>query len=329
MRKEWVLGLVLLLVLAGCSKTPPPAASETATPAAAENVTTAPAVAAPEPTPTTGRVVFAVTDAVKKTLTIQHLNVRISDVKAHKDGTADGEWKSLLSDKKSFDLPTLKGIQALLIDGSLDPGTYTQFSFVLEGVDGNISGAHYSLTTPPGTTVIPGKMTVHAGATSTVTLDFDLTQGITVAGIYAYFQPTIHLTTRNGADAVSDNTTVGITGGTVETDKVLMSDDLYTVSQLNSTLGACQDNCGSSCSVTKSSCLSECPSRVTLGCQSQDTDFCRRTCEAYEFPGDCKDGCSFDNSSDVSCTTFLTGQCSSGCTTTTASCTTRCQLDCV
>ncbi|HSU72973.1 MAG TPA: DUF4382 domain-containing protein [Candidatus Binatia bacterium] len=324
--RKWVIGvLVVLILLAGCSKKE--VAETTPVPETAPAPT--PVVETP-PAPTTGTAVFTVTDAAVKESSISKLTVTLTDIAVHVAG-AEGDWVTV-NGTQEFELTTLQNTQELLANVDLAPAKYTQIRLAISKASATISGKSYDVKVPSGTLKLIGVLDVAAGTTATATLDFDVNSSLFLAGDKAYLKPTIKLTTKKNAMVDIKNKSVTIKGGETETDESQGPDKLYTPGQLNGTKNSCLSDCGTFCGKLKTSCGADCAGKVSAGCQSEDVDYCRETCEPYVHPAICKKGCLMlsDSGNDTvaDCTDYLTDSCTDGCNMTKTDCDTDCVRDC-
>lgn len=324
--RKWVIGfLVVALLIVGCGKEEPAPEAPT---------TPEPVVAPPAPAaPTTGRVVFTVTDKAVPQSQITGLEVELGNVEVHLVNGSESDWTIVSSGLKTFELTTLEGVQALLVDAELAPGKYTQIRLRIADAEAMILGKEYDVEVPGGNIMLVGTLDVVAGETSTATLDFDLNKSLILAGGTAYLKPTIKLITRKDAEVSHNNKTVTIKGGDVVTDSEHPADKLYTFDQLNATWKECREDCDESCGTTLTTCNSACGGKVATGCESESEDYCRETCEPYVHPGYCKKGCQMLDDTDINdtveeCTEYLQDYCAESCNMTQTDCHSDCARDC-
>jgi hypothetical protein len=318
---KWVILLALLLMLVACSKAPEPAAPAPEAPETPANTTPE----APAASPATGTAVFTVTDAAVKASTISSLVVEISGVEMHTAGN-ESDWVTVNSGATKFNLTQLKDTEQLLGAVNLAPAKYTQFRFTITDASAVVAGKTYEVIVPSGELKLVGVLDVVAGENATATIDFNLDQSLHLAGETAYLKPTIKLTTRSDADVKITNKSVVITGGKVETDEEHNASDVYDESQLNATTKKCVKECENSCDDVSDDCEDDCTDAITLGCGSEDEDFCREKCEPFMHPAICRDGCR--ESSSTKCTDYLQDYCASGCNSTVVSCNADCAKEC-
>lgn len=323
MHKRWVITFVLAcflgLLLAGCAKQAVDLpANKTTENETVENVTTE--TSADE----LGRVVFGVKDKAVDRDDITRFELEISNLEVHTGG--DEAWRKLSSAKVKYDLIQAGNLTQLLFDVPLEPAKYTQIRFQVDA-EATIAGVDYDLEVPSTFVRLAGVIDVEAGKTAAAILDFELDRSVFLAGENAYFKPVIHVTTYKDADVDAGNSTLDVKRGEKITDDEQDPDDIWTKDQLNSSENECLEECEDYCDEqASSSCESECKSKTALGCDSEDEDICRATCEGYLHPVDCRDGCKQDNSTD--CTDYLETKCASGCNVTKSTCKSSCQTDC-
>ncbi|MBI4145127.1 DUF4382 domain-containing protein [Candidatus Woesearchaeota archaeon] len=324
MHKRWVIAFVLACVigilLAGCAKKAVESAPENKTSEneSFENVT------APVQEEELGRVVFGVKDKAVDREDITKFDVEISNLEVHTGG--DEAWTKLSSGKVTYDLIEAGNLTRLLLDVPLEPAKYTQIRFQLDA-EATIAGTDYDLEVPSSFVRLAGVIDVEAGKTAAAILDFELDRSVFLAGENAYFKPVIHVTTYKDADVEAENNTFKVKSGEKVTDDEQGPEDIWTKDQLNNSNNDCLEDCEGYCDEQASaSCESECKSKTALGCDSEDEDICRETCEGYLHPVDCRDGCQEDNSTD--CTEYLENKCALGCNETKSTCKSSCQTDC-
>lgn len=119
-----------------------------------------------------------------------HVNVTFSTVQIHSANDSVG-WKNLtLSGSHTIDLAALVNVSALLAEGSVPAGNYTQIRIVVTNATGVMTGGTaVNFTVPSGVLRTTHPFTVTAGDTTKLTLDINL--NIVQAGDKWMFTPVI------------------------------------------------------------------------------------------------------------------------------------------
>jgi len=181
---RWLLALLPLALLAGCSNN--------------NN----------ETSPTTGTMCVRMTDAPAA---VQAVNLVVTEVSAR---VAEGQpdslsgWQVLSSGSKTVNLLTLQnGTFTTIGEARIPTGTYTQVRLKLgAGSTVTVDGTTYPLTVPSGEQSglkLNGTFLVTSGGTTDVVLDFDASRSIIQTGAGQYMlQPVIRLMSSASAGAI-------------------------------------------------------------------------------------------------------------------------------
>ncbi len=166
---------------------------------------------------TTGRVIFAISDAAANMGAVTSVKVTVDSVEAH--SAADG-WTTVSSSAKTYDLLALKarGEQVLLADAQLKEGTYEQVRLHISKVVVTDASGDHDAKLPSSELKIIGNIVVKANTTSAVAFDFIADESLHVTGNGQYIMsPVVRLETRERAEVeVKDDDSVKINGGDVD-----------------------------------------------------------------------------------------------------------------
>jgi hypothetical protein len=125
------------------------------------------------PTVRSGSLEVWVTDAPGE---VQRLDVTISELQVHRagDDTAeDGDWITVISDNRTFDLIALRDVQELLGEEQLEVGHYTQIRLNVDEVTVDKVQAEIKLPSGDDRLMLVGQFEIKADCTTVLTLDFD------------------------------------------------------------------------------------------------------------------------------------------------------------
>lgn len=122
-----------------------------------------------------------------------HVNVTFSQVQIHQSGGNTSGWKNLtFSGSRTMDLAVLVNVSALLADGKVDAGNYTQIRIIVQAVSGTMTnGTKVDFTVPSGELKTTHPFTVSAGKTTKITIDIDLTRSIVFTSSGWKFTPVL------------------------------------------------------------------------------------------------------------------------------------------
>ncbi len=181
---------------------------------------------APTDSTTKGHVVFSLTDDASPLDDIQSIFLAVSEVRIHSQ--TEG-WVTVSDEAKEFDLLRLKenGINSLLAEGDVKPGTYDQVRLTISKVTVLSSGTTEEAKLPSNDLKIIGAVTVTAQKTASVNLDVLADQSFHRTGSgRIIFAPVVKLESRNNTDAsIKAGNIVVVTGGTVETNATVGMDE--------------------------------------------------------------------------------------------------------
>ena len=122
-----------------------------------------------------------------------HVTVLFSRVEVHAAGGAnDSGWLPLALSVNSIDFVGLTNLTALLAQGHIAPGTYTQIRIIVTSVDGILSGGQsVTMEVPDGVLKTATPFTLRGGGTTVVTIDLDLARSIHQANGLWVFSPVL------------------------------------------------------------------------------------------------------------------------------------------
>ncbi len=310
--KKLVL-LFCLLFLAACAK-PEVTVTQNVTANVTENKTAA-------PVETFGRIVVSV--GSQGDIDLDTLIFEVTEVQAYLK--AEDEWVKLTSAKVPFDLVALNNQQSILIDAPVDPGEYTQLKFRVNDAEGTKGDAEYEVVLPNTYFVVNTKLTVAKDKVSSAQIIF-LPNTISLLADKGYMKPSVKIITTNDADVIVEDKIITVTGGTPGSDDSHDVIDLYTEAQLLSMKTHCSSDCKDACVDTANDCVTSCEEKVENGCDTEDEDLCRDSCNEFMHPADCRDGC--QESTVGGCMDHLVPRCSIGCSATLDTCNTTCSTNC-
>ncbi len=222
-----MIGLLAVLVMAGCAQQGPTQSPPTGTsqPGGAYGGGTGGAGA----TGGSGLAVFTIADKAADLGNITSIKLTVDSVQAH--GT--GGWVTLSSTPMTFDLLQLKAssVQALLAEANLTSGSYDQVRLEVSSVTVTDSSGTHDAKLPSGDLKIVGGFNVSANSTSVAMFDFLADHSLHVTGNGKYIlAPVVHLQTKEGATVdASDANDVKVSGGKVDTDTQVGMDENGTV----------------------------------------------------------------------------------------------------
>lgn len=310
--KSWVIFLGLF-VLVACAKVPAQVQVN-------ESVNVTPS--APVVDDALGRFVVLV-GAEPDTVSVDEFTIQLADLEVY-DAVTDS-WKKVLSAKKSFELGALEGTHAVLIDTPLDVAKFTKLRFRLNNVDAVKELTEYDVSVPYSTVTMDADVRVEKGKTAVAELVFDPST-LVLVGSKGYWKVGVRVETKEDARVTITDSEITILGGTMLTSEKNGVLDLYSEAQIANLMGDCAENCGDDCLNAVDPCTNTCEDAVESGCDSEDEDICRETCEGYMSLVDCREGCRKDDAAE--CTDYLVPRCSLGCTDTYADCNTTCTNNC-
>ncbi|MBI4225050.1 MAG: DUF4382 domain-containing protein [Candidatus Sungbacteria bacterium] len=168
-----------------------------------------------------GRVVFMVKDAV--TGSMQEVSAVLITVDKVEVQSATQGWITVSTAQKQYDLLKLKqsGSAALLADVNLPADIYNQIRLNIRTVEVRTSNTMQEAKLPSHTLKIIGNITVGAGKTSTVTIDFLADKSLHLTGNGTFIMaPVVKFESRTGANAeVKADESVAVSGGRVDTER--------------------------------------------------------------------------------------------------------------
>jgi hypothetical protein len=122
-----------------------------------------------------------------------HVTITFSQVAVHPANVAnDSRWIVLNLTATQIDFLGPGNLTKLLALDRVAPGAYTQIRIIVASVQGVlVGGASVSMTVPDGSVKTATPFTLRGGATTTVTLDLDLSRSIHQAGGVWIFMPVL------------------------------------------------------------------------------------------------------------------------------------------
>jgi hypothetical protein len=156
----------------------------------------------------TGRLSLSLTD--KKTNEYDHVFVTIKQIDVHAENDMEGSWTTIAQPNRTIDLLTLaNGVRQQLALVDLNSGYYTQMRLIIgdQAEDSTFDYANYvvdkegvshEMKIPSGmqtgVKLVQG-FTINENGTTELTLDFDASRSVVVAGKSGKYllKPTIHV----------------------------------------------------------------------------------------------------------------------------------------
>jgi hypothetical protein len=122
-----------------------------------------------------------------------HVNVTFNTLQIHRaDATNTSGWTTLSIHNGTLDLVQFVNISALLGDGKVASGNYTQLRVDVVNVTGVMTnGTEVNFTVPSGQLKTTNPFSVVAGGTTRLTIDIDLEHSITNANGTWIFKPVL------------------------------------------------------------------------------------------------------------------------------------------
>ena len=155
---------------------------------------------------TQGTLQLKITDKVEN---VSSLILNINEIKVHKVGiteiieepinetngnetnetngnetneTNSAAWITVFSGPKAIDLITVKNVEELLGEATLDAGKYTQIRLVVDNATVNINETSYNVTVPSKAIKFIHPFNIEANKTTSLIFDFDADKSIVKAG---------------------------------------------------------------------------------------------------------------------------------------------------
>jgi hypothetical protein len=149
---------------------------------------------------------------------IESVRVTISEVVAHfvpaggngrgRGNGGGASWTTLSAGEVTLDLMTLKDNPEVLGYGALGGGKITQIRLVVSETTppvATIDGVDYELTVPSGTIKLVSAFCVSADSDTTITLDFDAAESVTLTDAGYELRPTIKVNGPEGGCGDDDD----------------------------------------------------------------------------------------------------------------------------
>ena len=127
----------------------------------------------------------------------KHVNVTFDTVQIHRaNATNSSGWTSLSLKNSTLDLASLVDISALLGEGKVAAGKYTQLRIEVKSVTGEMTnGTQVTFSVPSGELKTTKPFNVTAGGTTKISVDIDLEHSIVDANGTWKFKPVLgHVT---------------------------------------------------------------------------------------------------------------------------------------
>ena len=142
-----------------------------------------------------GTLILQITDAPGD-LNITKALVTISSIEVHLaaggNNNTTAEWKMIVEESQTFDLIGIRNVKELLGSKNLTAGIYTQIRLHIDEALVTINNTQYDLQIPSESIKLVKWFRINDGATTTLTLDFDVNESVHKTGGDKYiFQPTI------------------------------------------------------------------------------------------------------------------------------------------
>lgn len=177
-------------------------------------------VTTPPPPAAQGRAVFTVTDAAADMTGVSSIMLTVDKLEAH-DATEG--WVTVSTTPKTYDLIKLKATDSaeLLADAKLAAGTYDQIRLDISKVELTVNGKTQTAKLPSSSLKLVGNLTVTAGETTTVALDFMADKSLHLTGSGTYIlTPVVRLLIKNAAGVkIDSDEKVEVKDGATETDE--------------------------------------------------------------------------------------------------------------
>ncbi len=125
-----------------------------------------------------------------------HVNVTFDQVQVHKANATNNSWISISIKNGTLDLAQLVNISALLGEGKIGAGKYTQLRIDVKSATGVMTnGTQVTFTVPSGELKTTNPFNVTAGGTTKIVVDIDLDHSIVHSGNTWKFNPVLgHVT---------------------------------------------------------------------------------------------------------------------------------------
>ena len=162
-----VLLIAFILLIAGCTTTPPPV---TPTPTATVPVPTTSTPALP---PATGMLTLLISDDENAIGDFSQLVVNLSAVRIHQPG--NGSVYTEVPLHEAVDLTTVTGNRTIdVLDINLTPGMYTKIELDVARINGTVNGSSVDVNVPSNRLEIVREFTIAAGQTTTFIFDISV-----------------------------------------------------------------------------------------------------------------------------------------------------------
>ena len=161
----------------------------------------------------TGTVQVHVTDALPKEVTA--VEVKVSNIEAHRADAAEDQWVTLLANPPVFDLVKVSGVNQLLGTAEIAVGKYTQIRLDVIEVTVTLSDKQVKAIVPSDKLKIVGEFTVEEGKSTPISLDFDGEKSVIVTSQdNINVKPVVKLIVAKAGDML-ENTATATTTATV------------------------------------------------------------------------------------------------------------------
>jgi hypothetical protein len=121
------------------------------------------------------------------------VTVTFTQIAAHQSGkAADQGWVEVTLTQRSIDLASLVNVSALMASARLGPGKYTELRIDVISAQGQmLNGTPVVFTVPSGEVKTTTPFEIRSGATTTLTVDIDLSRSIVANGQGWIFTPVL------------------------------------------------------------------------------------------------------------------------------------------
>jgi len=159
----------------------------------------------------TGFLQLKITDKVEN---VTSLIINIDEIRVHKAITGDvteepvnetqgnetnetdtSGWITVFSGPRTIDLITIKGVEELLGEATLDAGKYTQIRLAVDNVTVIINETSYEVRVPSKNIKFIHPFDIESNETTTLIFDFDADESIVKAGNKYILKPVVKVLT--------------------------------------------------------------------------------------------------------------------------------------
>lgn len=168
----------------------------------------------------TGRLVIAVKDEQHRLpggTTVLNISMKIGNITAHRVVGNESEWKVVSADFKNIELLDYTDIIAIIGDGILEPGKYTQVRMYIAEANITIKNTFfyiytaktYPLVIPSGELKTAHQFSIDQNKTTVITIDFDVENSVTHTADGYLLRPVVKVSEESiGYDELPSNSKV-------------------------------------------------------------------------------------------------------------------------